>query len=37
MALGGRESTSTLIGIVATLVIVAALVRNRRQSTSITY
>jgi K(+)-stimulated pyrophosphate-energized sodium pump len=37
MALGGRESTSTLIGIVATLIIVAALVRNRRQSTSITY
>jgi K(+)-stimulated pyrophosphate-energized sodium pump len=37
MALGGRESTSTLIGIGATLVIVAALVRNRRQSTSITY
>jgi K(+)-stimulated pyrophosphate-energized sodium pump len=37
MALGGRESTSTLIGVVAALVIVAALVRNRRQSTSITY
>ena len=37
MALGGRESTSTLIGIFAALVIVAALVRNRRQSTSITY
>jgi K(+)-stimulated pyrophosphate-energized sodium pump len=37
MALDGRESTSTLIGIVAALIIAAALVRNRRQSTSITY
>ncbi len=36
-ALGGRESTNSIIGIVATLIIVAALVRNRRQSTSIEY
>jgi K(+)-stimulated pyrophosphate-energized sodium pump len=35
MALGGRETTSTLIGIGATLIIIASLVRNRRQSTSI--
>ena len=36
-ALGGRETTNSIIGIVATLIIVAALVRNRRQSTSIEY
>ncbi|MCF8521369.1 MAG: sodium-translocating pyrophosphatase [Candidatus Planktophila sp.] len=36
-ALGGRETTNSIIGIVAALIIVAALVRNRRQSTSIEY
>ena len=36
-ALGGHEMTNSIIGIVATLIIVAALVRNRRQSTSIEY
>jgi K(+)-stimulated pyrophosphate-energized sodium pump len=36
-ALGGHETTNSIIGIVATLIIVAALVRNRRQSTSIEY
>jgi len=36
-ALGGHEHTSTLIGIGAFLIIVAALIRNRRQSTSIEY
>ena len=36
-ALGGHEMTNSIIGIVAALIIVAALVRNRRQSTSIEY
>ncbi|ASY28281.1 K(+)-stimulated pyrophosphate-energized sodium pump [Candidatus Planktophila limnetica] len=36
-ALGGNSNINTLIGVVATLIIVAALVRNRRQSTSIEY
>jgi len=36
-ALGGNSNFNTLIGVVATLIIVAALVRNRRQSTSIEY
>ncbi len=37
MALGGKTTTSTAIGLFAFLVIVAALVRNRRQATSIEY
>lgn len=37
LALGGHTGTNTIIGVVATLIIVAALVRNRRQSTSIEY
>ena len=36
-ALGGNSDVNTIIGVVATLIIVAALVRNRRQSTSIEY
>jgi K(+)-stimulated pyrophosphate-energized sodium pump len=36
-ALGGNSNINTLIGVVATLIIVAALIRNRRQSTSIEY
>ena len=36
-ALGGNSNINTLIGVAATLIIVAALVRNRRQSTSIEY
>jgi K(+)-stimulated pyrophosphate-energized sodium pump len=36
-ALGGNSNINTAIGVVATLIIVAALVRNRRQSTSIEY
>jgi K(+)-stimulated pyrophosphate-energized sodium pump len=36
-ALGGNSGINTTIGVVATLIIVAALVRNRRQSTSIEY
>ena len=36
-ALGGNSNINTTIGVVATLIIVAALVRNRRQSTSIEY
>jgi K(+)-stimulated pyrophosphate-energized sodium pump len=36
-ALGGNSNINTFIGVVATLIIVAALVRNRRQSTSIEY
>jgi K(+)-stimulated pyrophosphate-energized sodium pump len=36
-ALGGNANINTTIGVVATLIIVAALVRNRRQSTSIEY
>jgi K(+)-stimulated pyrophosphate-energized sodium pump len=35
LALGGSETISTAIGIGATLVIIAALIRNRRQATSI--
>jgi K(+)-stimulated pyrophosphate-energized sodium pump len=35
LALGGSTTISTAIGIGATLVIIAALVRNRRQATSI--
>ncbi|MCX6440359.1 MAG: sodium-translocating pyrophosphatase [Actinobacteria bacterium] len=35
LALGGSTTTSTLIGIGATLVIIAALIRNRRQATAI--
>ncbi len=35
LALGGSSSTSTLIGIGASLVIIAALIRNRRQATAI--
>jgi K(+)-stimulated pyrophosphate-energized sodium pump len=37
LALGGNSRINTLIGVAATLIIVAALVRNRRQSTSIEY
>ncbi len=37
MALGGKTTTSTAIGLFAFLVIIAALIRNRRQSTSIEY
>ncbi len=37
MALGGKTTTSTAIGLFAFLVIVAALIRNRRQATSIEY
>jgi K(+)-stimulated pyrophosphate-energized sodium pump len=37
LALGGNSNINTLIGVGATLIIVAALVRNRRQSTSIEY
>ncbi len=37
MALGGNTTTSTVIGLFAFLVIIAALVRNRRQSTTIEY
>ena len=37
LALGGHTGINTIIGVVATLIIVAALVRNRRQSTSIEY
>jgi len=37
LALGGNSGINTLIGVAATLIIVAALVRNRRQSTSIEY
>ena len=36
-ALGGNSNINTLIGVVAALIIVAALIRNRRQSTSIEY
>ncbi len=36
-ALGGNSNINTIIGVVAALIIVAALVRNRRQSTSIEY
>ena len=36
-ALGGNSNINTTIGVVAALIIVAALVRNRRQSTSIEY
>ncbi len=35
LALGGSSSISTLIGIGASLVIIAALIRNRRQATAI--
>ena len=35
LALGGSTTMSTLIGIGATLVIIAALIRNRRQATAI--
>ena len=35
LALGGSTTSSTLIGIGATLVIIAALIRNRRQATAI--
>jgi len=35
LALGGSTTISTLIGIGATLVIIAALIRNRRQATAI--
>ena len=35
LALGGSRTISTLIGIGATLVIIAALIRNRRQATAI--
>ncbi|MDA2963435.1 MAG: sodium-translocating pyrophosphatase [Actinomycetota bacterium] len=35
LALGGSTITTTLIGIAATLVIIAALIRNRRQATAI--
>ncbi|MFZ4108393.1 MAG: sodium-translocating pyrophosphatase [Candidatus Planktophila sp.] len=35
LALGGSTTTSTLIGVGATLVIIAALIRNRRQATAI--
>jgi K(+)-stimulated pyrophosphate-energized sodium pump len=35
LALGGSTTNSTLIGIGATLVIIAALIRNRRQATAI--
>jgi K(+)-stimulated pyrophosphate-energized sodium pump len=37
LALGGHTGINTIIGVVSTLIIVAALVRNRRQSTSIEY
>ena len=37
LALGGHTGTNAIIGVVATLIIVAALIRNRRQSTSIEY
>jgi K(+)-stimulated pyrophosphate-energized sodium pump len=37
LALGGHTAINTIIGVVAALIIVAALVRNRRQSTSIEY
>jgi K(+)-stimulated pyrophosphate-energized sodium pump len=37
LALGGHTGINTIIGVVAALIIVAALVRNRRQSTSIEY
>ena len=37
LALGGHTGINAIIGVVATLIIVAALVRNRRQSTSIEY
>ncbi len=37
LALGGHTSINTIIGVVSALIIVAALVRNRRQSTSIEY
>jgi K(+)-stimulated pyrophosphate-energized sodium pump len=36
-ALGGNTGINTIIGVVAALIIVAALIRNRRQSTSIEY
>jgi len=35
LALGGNTTTSTLIGVGAVLVIIAALIRNRRQATAI--
>ena len=37
LALGGHTGINAIIGVVATLIIVAALIRNRRQSTSIEY
>jgi K(+)-stimulated pyrophosphate-energized sodium pump len=37
LALGGHTAINTVIGVVSALIIVAALVRNRRQSTSIEY
>ncbi|CAB4629077.1 unannotated protein [freshwater metagenome] len=37
LALGGHTTINTIIGVVSALIIVAALVRNRRQSTSIEY
>ena len=37
LALGGHTGINTIIGVVSALIIVAALVRNRRQSTSIEY
>jgi hypothetical protein len=35
LALGNGETTSTLISLAAVAVIVGALIRNRRQATSI--
>jgi K(+)-stimulated pyrophosphate-energized sodium pump len=37
LALGGHTTINTIIGVVSALIIVAALIRNRRQSTSIEY
>ena len=37
LALGGHTGINTIIGVVSALIIVAALIRNRRQSTSIEY
>jgi K(+)-stimulated pyrophosphate-energized sodium pump len=36
LALGNGETTSTVISLLAVAVIIGALVRNRRQATSIT-
>jgi len=36
MALGGNSGKSTLISLLAVAVIIGALIRNRRQATSIT-